>query len=64
MQREKLSNISIEPSQDKRVFDTLEVNERNEINGAGAWDRSRDTEFKILNELANKLGIILKLMEK
>lgn len=56
LQREKLRDISIEPSQDKKVFDTLEVNERNEVNGTGAWDRCRDTEFKILNEIANKLG--------
>lgn len=49
---------------EEKIFDTLKVNENNVVNGNGAWDRSRDTEFKILNEIANKLGENTKVSGK
>lgn len=56
MQKEKLKDISVEPSKEEKIFETLKVNENNIVDGIGAWDRSCDTEFKILNDIARKLG--------
>ncbi|MCT4618354.1 MAG: hypothetical protein N4A62_03085 [Marinisporobacter sp.] len=53
--REKLKNISVEPKEEDKIFKTLKVNEKNVVDGNGAWDRARDTEFKILNEIASKI---------
>ncbi|MFD0589138.1 deaminase domain-containing protein [Paenibacillus sp. GCM10027627] len=54
--RGKIQDISIEPLINDKVFTTLKVNKENIVDGDGAWDRSKDTEFKILNEIATSLG--------
>ncbi len=38
------------------VFDPLNVNSKQQIDGEGGWLRNTDSEFKILNRLANQLG--------
>ena len=54
--RGKVSDISIEPVEKDKIFTTKKVNKENIVDGDGAWDRSKDTEFKILNEIATSLG--------
>ncbi|MED1948092.1 MULTISPECIES: deaminase domain-containing protein [Brevibacillus] len=54
--REKIKDISVEPPEGERLFKTQKVNKQNVVNGEEAWDRATDTEFKILNEIATKLG--------
>lgn len=39
-----------------RIFETMEVNTNNIINGEGAFDRGVDTESKILEDIAHQLG--------
>ncbi|MFA4134243.1 MULTISPECIES: deaminase domain-containing protein [unclassified Brevibacillus] len=58
MQAGKDSNsFVIEITDDSEVVEiTQKVNKQNVVNGEEAWDRATDTEFKILNEIATKLG--------
>ncbi|WP_375523355.1 deaminase domain-containing protein [Paenibacillus terreus] len=54
--RAKIQDISTEPLGKDKLFTTQKVNRENIVDGDGAWDRSKDTEFKILNEVASSLG--------
>ena len=38
------------------IFDAIKVNSQQEIDGVGAWLRTTDSEYKILNRLANELN--------
>lgn len=50
----RVPDISLEPT--NPVFDALEVNSDNVINGKDAYTRFYDSEYKILNDIASKLG--------
>lgn len=39
-----------------QVFETLKVNSRQQVNGEGSWLRTTDSEYKMLNTLANRIG--------
>ncbi|MFU1794162.1 deaminase domain-containing protein [Paenibacillus azoreducens] len=54
-QLEKLEGQAEPPEKDK-LFTTQKVNRENIVDDDGAWNRSKDTEFKILNEIASSLG--------
>ncbi|WOC53142.1 hypothetical protein BPO_p0059 (plasmid) [Bergeyella porcorum] len=45
-----------EPDKIKQIFIAEKVNSQQEINGVGAWLRTTDSEYKMLNRLANELG--------
>ena len=51
---QRVPDISLTP--EKPVFDALKVNGDNLIEGADAYLRNVDSEFKILNDIANRLG--------
>lgn len=50
----RVPDISLEPT--NPVFDALDVNNENIINGANAYSRFYDSEYKIMNDIANRLG--------
>ena len=52
--RSRVPNISLEPI--NPVFDALEVNKYNVIDGPDAYLREWDTEYKIMNDVALQLG--------
>ena len=41
---------------EKSPFKTLDVNNKNIVNGEGAWSRSVDAEYKILSDIQKRLG--------
>ena len=51
-----ISGYACERLQGERIYKTLFVNSQNQINTVNAYDRSVDTESKILEEIAHKLG--------
>ena len=40
------------------IFDAVEVNSQQVIEGPGAWLRNTDSEYKMLNRLANDLNVV------
>ena len=50
----KGSGISIKD--ESSIFKAMSVNGDNIVNGAGAWPRDVDTEFKMLSEIQKRLG--------
>ncbi|RIY35986.1 hypothetical protein CKY20_08760 [Capnocytophaga canis] len=45
-----------EPDKIKNIFIAEKVNSQQQIDGIGAWLRTTDSEYKMLNRLANELG--------
>lgn len=52
----RAEGISTLPPEDERVFEALKVNTENVVDGKGAYYRYNDTEYKILNEIATRIG--------
>ncbi|WP_078228562.1 deaminase domain-containing protein [Flavobacterium sp. LM4] len=47
-----------EPDKINEIFDALKINPKQEIDGANSWLRNTDSEYKMLNRLANDLNVI------
>ena len=50
------SNHSYNLGSNNRIFETVDVNSQNIVNGPKAFNRCIDTESKILEDIAHQLG--------